>query len=147
MKTGKEIKSNKFKNYNVVFGSVNNKHPKAVYIDISAWAQPININEVGYNRIIKNLNKKVKQTLFDLLDNDDNYKYLSNRSIVDMDIRESGVKFGKRSFISCELTIYLNSEIQMNSEHMMNKLNEVTKHIILNVFETNKDFSFHKRKK
>ena len=40
MKNGKELKINNFKNYNVVFGSINNKHSKAVYINISAWAEP-----------------------------------------------------------------------------------------------------------
>jgi hypothetical protein len=38
MKNGK-IKTNSFRNYNVVFGS-NNNNSKAVYINISAWAEP-----------------------------------------------------------------------------------------------------------
>ena len=59
MKTGKELKIDNFKNYNIVFGSVNNKHPKAVYINISAWAEPLSADEDSYTRPIKDINKKV----------------------------------------------------------------------------------------
>ena len=61
MKSGKELKITKYKNYNVVFGSVNNKTSKAVYINISAWAEPMIESDVNYTRIIKDLNKKVKE--------------------------------------------------------------------------------------
>ena len=40
MKTGKELKLTNFKNYNVAFGCVNNKQPKAIYINISSWGDP-----------------------------------------------------------------------------------------------------------
>ena len=66
MKTGKEIKTNNFKNYNVTFGSVNNKNPKAIYINISSWAEPIEDEDTNYNLSIRALNKKIKQTLFKL---------------------------------------------------------------------------------
>ena len=59
MKKGKEIKTTKFKNYNVVFGSVNNKNPKAIYINISSWAQPTEEIGVNYNQVIRNLNKNI----------------------------------------------------------------------------------------
>ena len=64
MKTGKEIKTNRFKNYNVVFGSVNNKNPKAIYINISAWVDPIEEEAVNYNQVLRGLNKKLKQSIF-----------------------------------------------------------------------------------
>jgi hypothetical protein len=35
MKKGKELKVSDFKNYNIVYGSVNNKNPKALYIGLS----------------------------------------------------------------------------------------------------------------
>lgn len=146
MKTGKELKISKFKNYNVVFGSVNNKNSKAVYINISAWAEPLSDTDINYNRVIKDLNKKLKQILFNHFDSRIATNFIKNNTIVDLDIRESGIKFGKRSFINCEVTLFLNSEIPVNSESMKFDLDEITHMLIKGVFENNKSFNFHRKK-
>ena len=146
-KTGKEVKSNNFKDYSVTFGSVNNKHPKAVYINISAWAEPKCDEEINYSRAIRSLNKNVKQTLFNLFDAEINSDFLKDRTIVDLDIRESGIRYGKRSFINCELTLFLNSEIPVNSDFMKQQLTDITENIINRVFNKNDYFVFYKKKK
>jgi hypothetical protein len=146
MKNGKELKVTSFKNYNVVFGSVNNKHSKAVYINISAWAEPQNDETISYSRIIKDINKKVKQSLFDIFDSETETEIKKNNTIVDLDIRESGIRYGKRSFMNCEITLFLTSEIPVNSENMKDKLDIVTNKIINSSFENNKTFKFHKKK-
>lgn len=146
MKTGKELKINNFKNYNVVFGSVNNKHPKAVYINISAWAEPRHKYEINYVRAIRDVNKKVKQTLFDVFDSTVITEFKKNRTIVDLDIRESGIRYGKRSFMNCEITLFLNTEIPLNSDRMKVMLDEVVALIIESTFENSRTFNFHKKK-
>ena len=146
MKNGKELKVTSFKNYNVLFGSVNNKHSKAVYINISAWAEPQNDETISYSRIIKDINKKVKQSLFDIFDSETETEIKKNNTIVDLDIRESGIRYGKRSFMNCEITLFLTSEIPVNSENMKDKLDMVTNKIINSSFENNKTFKFHKKK-
>lgn len=146
MKTGKEVKVSTFKNYNVVYGSVNNKHSKAVYINISAWAEPTDENENNYNRVIRDINKKVKQSLYNLFDTQRESEFIKERTIVDLDIRESGIKFGKRSFTNCELTLFLNHEIPVNSDIMRPMLDEVVKMLVSDIFDTNKSFKFHKKK-
>ena len=146
MKTGKEVKIATFKNYNVVYGSVNNKHSKAIYINISAWAEPTDIDETNYNRVIRDINKKVKQNLFNLFDSNRNCEFIKERTIVDLDIRESGIKYGKRSFTNCEMTLFLNHEIPVNSEIMRPMLDEVVKMLVSDVFDCNKSFKFHKKK-
>lgn len=146
MKTGKELKINKFKNYNIVLGSVNNRHPKAVYLNISAWSEPISDSETNYTRVIRDLNKKIKQSLFNLFDSELDTEVLKDRTIVDLDIRESGIKYGKRSFMNCELTLFLNSEIPINSEKMEPMLDSIINTVISETFEENKSFKFHKKK-
>jgi hypothetical protein len=146
MKNGKELKVTTFKNYNVVFGSVNNKHSKAVYINISAWAELQNDEAITYSRIIKDINKKIKQNLFNIFDVETETEIKKNNTIVDLDIRESGIRYGKRSFMNCEITLFLNSEIPVNSEMMKDKLETVTNKIINSSFENNKTFKFHKKK-
>ena len=146
MKTGKELKMNKFKNYNVVFGSVNNKNPKAIYINISAWAEPLNEEDVNYNRVIKNLHKKIKQVIYNHLYNKSETDFVKENTIVDLDIRESGIRYGKRSFMSCEVTLYLHTEIPANSERMKMNLEDLTPVIIKTVFDNDKNFKFHRKK-
>jgi hypothetical protein len=146
MKNGKELKVTNFKNYNIVFGSVNNKHSKAVYINISAWADPNNNEIISYNRIIKDINKKVKQNLFNIFDDGCETDIKKNNTIVDLDIRESGIRYGKRSFMNCEITLFLTSEIPVNSETMKHKLDTITHKIINSSFENNKTFKFYKKK-
>ena len=146
MKTGKEIKMNNFKNYNIVFGSVNNKHSKAVYVNISAWAEPQTEGDVNYSRIIKDINKKIKQSLYNIFDTDST-DFLKDQTIVDLDIRESGIRYGKRSFMNCELTLFLSSEIPVNSDIMKPMLDDIVNDVISKIFESNRNFKFHKRKK
>ena len=146
MKKGKEIKTNNFKNYNVVFGSVNNKNPKAIYINISSWAEPMEEDNVNYNQVIRQLNKKIRQSLFKIFDEDNNCFFDGNRSIVDLDIRESGIRYGKRSFINCEITLFLQSELSITTDYMKDKLENLTDNLLKTNFENNKMFKFNKKK-
>jgi hypothetical protein len=147
MKTGKELKIDNFKNYNIVFGSVNNKHPKAVYINISAWAEPIDADEENYARTIRDINKKVKQSMYNSFTSDEYSDFMKERTIVDLDIRESGIRFGKRSYMNCEITLFLNSEISVNSEILRPTLDKVLSIVIKSTFDSSKIFKFHKRKR
>jgi len=146
MKNGKEVKVNNFKNYSIVYGSVDNKHSKAVYINISAWAEPQDKEMISYNRVIKDINKNIRQTLFNIFDTKIETEIKKNHTIVDLDIRESGIRYGKRSFTNCEITLFLNSEIPVNSETMKEKLDMVTEKLIKTCFDNNKTFKFHKKK-
>ena len=149
MKTGKEIKINDFKNYKIVFGSVNNKHPKTIYINISAWAEPSTDDEDNnYNRIIKDFHKKIKQHLYNFFDNNPDLTsdFVKEKTIVDLDIRESGIKFGKKSFINCEITLFLNTEINVTSDKTKSILSNFTKSLVLSNFEENNYFIFSKTK-
>jgi hypothetical protein len=146
MKTGKELRINKFKNYNVVFGSVNNKNPKAIYINISAWAEPLKDYDVNYTRVIKDINKKTRQCLFNYFASNPQTDFVKENTIVDLDIRESGIRYGKRSFMNCEVTLFLSTELSVNSERMKNNLDDVTPLIIKSVFENDNTFKFHRKK-
>ena len=147
MKTGKEVKVATFKNYNVVYGSVNNKHSKAVYINISAWAEPTDEDIISYSRVIRDINKNIRQNLFNLFNGCDDCEFIKDRTIVDLDIRESGIKYGKRSFTNCEITLFLNNEIPVNSDIMRTMLDNVVNMLVNNVFDNNKTFKFHRKKK
>lgn len=145
MKTGKEIKINSFNEYNVIFGSVDNKNPKSIYINISAWAEPKNNNSINYNRVIKNIDKKIRQSLFNLFDKQIDL-FLKDRTIVDLDIRESGIRYGKRSFMSCEITLFSNLNIPVNSELMISNVDTIIKTVVKKIFDSEENFNFYQKK-
>jgi hypothetical protein len=147
MKYGKELKLDVFKNYNIVYGTVNNKNPKALYINISSWVEPLINDNINYNRIIKNFDKCIRQNIYDFIKKNLFTPFMKDYTIVDFDIRKSGVKFGKKSYLNCEITLFMDTEIPINSEIIKPKIEEVINHVISKSFENNKIFEFHKRKK
>jgi hypothetical protein len=144
MKTGKEIKNNNFKNYNITYGTVNNKNPKSIYLNISSWLEPIKDETNNYSFDIRSLNKKIKQTLFNYLDANKTI-FNKDRTIVDLDIRESGIKLGKRSFMNCEVTFFMKEALSINSIEITNTVDELTD-LMFATFETNKSFKFNNKK-
>lgn len=48
--------------------------------------------------------------------------------------------------MSCEVTMFLNSEMSITTDYMKDKLESVTDKIIKNNFESNKSFNFNKKK-
>lgn len=130
--------------YNIVSGTVDNKNPKSVYIQISAWGKPKNSDIENYEPIIRNKSKRVKRKLFEVLD--DGHFY-STKSIVDFNMASSGISYGKRSFMSVEMTLFKKEPLlPINSEEMMPIVKDISEKIITDVFEKDETFEFYKRK-
>lgn len=146
MKTGKQFKINDHNNYNITYGCVDNKNPKSIYINISSWAEPLSDYEDDYNKIIKNIDKKIRQTIYNFLSENKTTHFLKDKTIVDLDLRESGIKFGKRSFMCCEVTLFQKEETSINSESTKRALNLVSTMIIEEILDKNLDFKFNKKK-
>lgn len=146
MKSGKQIKMENYKDYNIIYGCVDNKNPKSVYINITAWVEPLSEDEEDYNKIIKGLNKKIRQSIHNFLSNNNTTPFIKEKTIVDLDLRESGIKFGKRSFMSCEITLFQYEDNNINSDVMKKALNLVSSFVINNTFENDTDFKYHKKK-
>ena len=144
MKRGKEMKIETPYQYNVISGTVDNKNPKSVYIQISAWGKPTEDGIEDYESIIKRRSKRVKRKLFEVLDNEMFYK---TKSIVDFNMASSGVNFGKKSFMSVEMTLFKREPLlPINSDKMKPILEEVSNKIIKDVFEKDENFRFYKKK-
>jgi hypothetical protein len=143
MKRGKEIKLNLPYQYNVVSGTVDNKNPKSLYIQISAWGLPKTEHE-NYEKVLRKKSTRVKKTLFNSINNSDFYR---DKSIVDFNMASSGISQGKRSYMSVELTLFKKDPlIPVNSEEIIPMLNNISEEIIKGVFESDEDFKFYKKK-
>ena len=142
MKKGKEIKLNLPYNYNIISGTVDNKNPESIYIQISAWGQPRNNEEENFDSVIKQKSKKVKKVLHESLD----IEQFFPKVIVDFNMASSGISFKKRSYMSVEMTLFQKNPLPINSDKLLPSLNKISEKIITDVFERDEDFKFYKRK-
>ena len=147
MKKGKEIKNKTHKDFTITYGTVNNNKTKAIYISFSSWAEPRNNNEINYSRVIRDIDKKIRQRVYNLISSDVCNPFLKNRTILDYDIKESGVKFGKRSFSNGEIILFLKEEISVNSERLKPYIEDILDNILEGVLEKDKNFKFFIKKR
>ncbi len=144
MKRGKEMKIETPYQYNIKSGTVDNKNPKSVYIQISAWGNPKDSDIEDYESILRKKSKRVKRKLFEVLDNNNFYK---DKSIVDFNMASSGVSYGKRSFMSVEVTLFKKEPLlPINSDKMIPMVKNISEKIITDVFEKDENFKFFKKK-
>jgi len=144
MKRGKEMNIETTYQYNIKSGTVDNKNPRSVYIQISAWGKPKDSEIEDYDSILRRKSKRVKKKLFEVLDNNNFYK---DKSIVDFNMASSGVNYGKRSFMSVEVTLFKKEPLlPINSDKMMPMVKNISEKLITDVFEKDENFKFFKRK-
>ena len=145
MKLGKEIKLDLLDNYKTKIGTVNNKESKSLYINLSAWGQLDKLDEdINYDYFLSNIRKKIKQKLNNSLNEElfHNHKY-----IVDLDMRTSGLSVEKRSFMSCEITLYQKRYLPLNKPRIVESTKKIINDVVTDCLENNSVFTFHKRKK
>jgi hypothetical protein len=144
IKTGKQLMVETYKNYNIISGTVDNKNPKSLYLNISAWGDPINESIENYANVINHINKKIKSELFNKLDPT---LFQVNRTIVDFDMRESGIEYGKRSYMNCEITLFQNNSFKLQEKIIQENIDRILNDVINNVLNDNPYFKFYKKKK
>lgn len=144
MGRGKEMKINTDKNYNIRFGTVDNKNPRSVYIQISAWGKPKDSMVDDYDSLLRKKSKKIKNELFNSLKEEFFHK---KKCIVDFNMASSGINYGKKSYMSVEMTLFKKEPLlPINSDELIEELDDISKNIIDNIFEVDEHFKFFKTK-
>ena len=128
MKKGKSVKLNLYNPIKSVYGTVDSKNLKSVYINIQSWVTPKSEYD-NWNRIVCNLSRDIKHSVFNSI----NHELFKEKSIVDLDLRTSGIAHGKKSFLNLEVNLYTNHEIDYKS----NEVKDSVKKIIKNIFKEN----------
>jgi hypothetical protein len=145
MKLGKEIKLDLLGNYKTKIGTVNNKESKSLYINLCAWAELKELDEnLNYDYFLSNLRKQIKQKLNNTLNQE---LFHCDRYIVDLDMRTSGLTIDKRSFMSCEITLYQKKFLPLNKPKIVDNTKNIIYDVINDCLEKNSVFTFHKTKK
>ena len=130
-------------NFNVITGTVDNKKPKSLYVNISAWVEPQINKEINYKSVIKDLNKKIKSKIYLHIDSK---LFHNNKNIIDFDMRESGITFGKRTYMGCEIILFQLNSFKIQDKIIQDSLNELVNKLIEDVFNTDIYFTYHKTK-
>lgn len=143
MKRGKELKLDLNPNYKIKLGTVDNKNPKTIYINLTAWGQLKKYDiDLNYDNVISKLRTKIKHKINSYnIDAFHNGKY-----IVDLDMRSSGIKPTKRSFMSCEITLFQKDITPVNNPKIVHTTKEIISDIINNCLDKSEHFTFYKTK-
>jgi hypothetical protein len=142
MKKGKTQKINGLKHCKALYGTVDSKEFKSLYINLQTWAEPKTEIEKT-EKVVSLLNKEIKQSLSNSIDPE----FFKENFIVDLDLRHSGICFGKKSFLNLEVTLFTNNFIDFKNKLLRKKIEELTKTIYKSSFNSNEYFTFHTSKR
>jgi hypothetical protein len=142
MKKGKSVKLNLYNPIKSVYGTVDSKNLKSVYINIQSWVTPKEEYE-NWNRIVSNLGREIKHSVYESI----NTKLFQDTSIVDLDLRTSGISHGKKSFFNLEINLYTTSELDFKSIEIKDSIKIIVKSVFRNNILQNKYFDFSTSKK
>lgn len=143
MKTGKQFKLELDKDFNTYYGSVDYKNPKSIYINISSWFSPLKESD-NWDRAVSGLKRKISLNLNSTNMGD---LFLKSKQIVDLDIRTSGIRPNKRSYMNCEITLFLNKEEPIKSKNVKIVVKDILNNLIKDSFKVSPHFNFYRTKK
>ncbi len=137
MKKGKSVKLNLYNPIKSVYGTVDSKNLKSVYINIQSWVTPKSDYD-NWNRIVCNLSRDIKHSVYNSI----NTELFKEQTIVDLDLRTSGISHGKKSFLNLEVNLYTNQEMDFKSPEIKNSVKQIIKNIFKENVIQNKYFEF-----
>lgn len=144
LKQGREINTQISDLFKTSYGTVDVSSLRSIYLNMSTWVEPIK-ESTNWSSPIKKVKNKIKHKIHNQLNNSP----FKDKTIVDLDLRASGIKKGKRSFLRCEVTLYLKElkykDIKVPS--ISDSIINITDKIINETLLTSTVFRFYKSKK
>lgn len=142
MKKGKSVKMNLSTSFKSMYGTVDSKNLKSLYINIQSWVSPKTELD-NWNRVVCNLSRELKHTVFESIDT----SVFVKNSIVDLDLRTSGICSGKKSFFNLEINLFLGRELDFKSLELKDSIKKIVKNIQKTNISNNNYFDFSLTKK
>jgi hypothetical protein len=109
---------------------------------MQCWVQPKE-DEANWDRVIQSIRKEIKVCVFKQLMT----PMFSQNFIVDLDLRSSGIQLDKRSFLSCEITLYINDQLDIRSEDFQSTMNGIATNVLQNCPTLFEHFHIFERKR
>jgi len=140
---GTELKLHEIENYTISIGTIDRNNPTSLYVKITAWGNPSSEDLKDYGVIVRKLGKRVKTYLYNHLDTK---LFNHEKTMVDLDMRESGIRYGKSSFLNCEITLFQHKEYDIKSKTLLNSLRNTIGNITTTILNEDENFIFYKKK-
>jgi hypothetical protein len=137
MKKGKSVKLNLYSPIKSVYGTVDSKNLKSLYINIQSWVTP-KFDHDNWNRVVCNLSREIKHSVFNSID----AELFKEQSIVDLDLRTSGISHRKKSFFNLEVNLYTTKEFDFKSPELKESVKKIIRNIVRDNVIENKYFDF-----
>lgn len=116
----------------MLFRNITEESENCYNLKLEAWLSPKDSIERDYKSIVKKIEKDLKQLTFQLK------SFLNiEEYIVDLDLRVSGISYGKKSYMKCYITL-LRKNLEINVEQYLNYIN--------NYFDSNDIFVMSQEK-
>jgi len=136
MKKGKTSKLELFKDAKCYYGSVDTAQLKSIYLVLQTWVTPI-VEKENWNTTVGSITRTIKHKILEVANKD----LFKDHFIVDMDLRTSGIRIEKSSFLNLEITFFTNKEIDFKSDTISNELTKIINKIHKEVLSNSKYFT------
>jgi len=140
MKNGKYYPIGDYKNIRLGYGTIDFKNLKTIYIKFNSWLNPKN-NDDEYDNIISASRRKIKEIISK--NHSINFK---PQCIVDLDIKSKGIKKDKKSFMSLEVTLYVDNKFDIKSCEIKEHIKCLSHNIIDDALIDKNLYNFNKTK-
>ena len=137
MKKGKTISINQYDSLKTFYGTVDSKELKSIYINIQTWVTPLEDKD-SWTNVVNTLTRSIKHSVFSSLDK----QLFRENFIVDLDLRTSGIRKDKKSFINLEVNLYTNSSLDFKSNEIKESVKNIIKKIYRENIINNRHFNF-----
>jgi hypothetical protein len=143
-KQGREVKTDISDVFRTSYGTVDSSTMKSIYLNLSSWIEPL-YDDDNWEKTTT----KFKYSIDNLIHRELRETILKRKAIVDLDLRCSGMKKGKRSFMRCEVTMFTDNKNKpsIKSEELAKPINHITNMIINEALIPIDGFRFHRTKK
>jgi len=142
MKKGKTSKLNIFDDAKCYYGTVDSKQLKSIYIILQTWVEPIS-DEENWNKITGLIKRQILHNLIEVVD----VMTFERKQIVDLDLRTSGIKKNKKSFLNLEITLYVHDKnLNFKSLILRSKVKKIITSVYFDELKKSKYFTLSKTK-
>lgn len=142
MKKGKTSRIIGFPEAKINYGTVDAKTLKSIYLNIQSWVTPKQ-EFTNPDRVVSDFSKSIKNSVYEMID----LGIFKSNYIVDLDLRTSGITYGKKSFMNLEITFFLSCEIDFKDPKIKLSLKRICREIYNKNFMQNPNFDFTVSKK
>jgi hypothetical protein len=136
MKKGKTSKLDLFQDAKCYYGSVDATELKSIYLVLQTWVKPTQERD-NWERVVGTISRTIKHKILEIY----NKSLFREHFIVDLDLRTSGIKIDKASFLNLEITFFTKQNIDFKSDELSKELNRILKEVHDNVLEKTKYFT------